>query len=177
MSDLRAYTARRRRADLAFDEGFDAGYEDFKIGVLLRQAREAAGMTQDEVARRLGTKESAISRMENHADDVRLSTLRNYAEAIGASLEITLAQARQHLVREERAAYQLSEVVEDEDAQDDAERQKFAQSEKLRSILDDAELHIQATGGIKHEDFWNQMEAEYQDAEAQDDIAATDHNK
>lgn len=126
MSDVRAYTARRRKADPAFDEGFDAGYEDFKIGVLLRQAREAAGMTQDEVARRLGTKKSAISRMENHADDVRLSTLRNYAEAVGASLEITLAQARQHLVREERAVYQVGEVAEDEDAQDEAKRQEWA---------------------------------------------------
>jgi transcriptional regulator with XRE-family HTH domain len=121
-------------------------------------------MTQDEVVRRLGTKKSAISRMENHADDVRLSTLRNYAEAIGASLEITLAQARQHLVREERAAYQVSQAVEDEDAQDEAERQKLAQSEQLRSILDDAEARIRATGGVKHEDFWNQLDDEYQDA-------------
>jgi transcriptional regulator with XRE-family HTH domain len=121
-------------------------------------------MTQDEVVRRLGTKKSAISRMENHADDVRLSTLRNYAEAIGASLEITLAQARQHLVREERAAYQVSQAVEDEDAQDEAECQKLAQSEQLRSILDDAEARIRATGGVKHEDFWNQLDDEYQDA-------------
>lgn len=101
--------------------------------MLLRQAREAAGMTQDEVARRLGTKKSAISRMENHADDARLSTLRNYAEAVGASLEITLAQARHHLVREERAAYQVSQAVEDEGTQDEAKRQELAQSEELNA--------------------------------------------
>jgi len=112
VSDVRAYTARRRTAEPAFDEGFDAGYEDFKIGVLLRQAREAAGMTQDEVARRLGTKKSAISRMENHADDVRLSTLRNYAEAIGASLEITLAHAQQPVLREEGVSYQTDNSAE-----------------------------------------------------------------
>jgi transcriptional regulator with XRE-family HTH domain len=92
MSDLRKYVQKRKAADPELAAGYDSGYEDFKIGVLLRQAREAAGMTQDDVARRLGTKKSAISRMENHANDVRLSTLRNYAEAIGASLEITLAR-------------------------------------------------------------------------------------
>lgn len=161
MSDVRAYKARRRKVDPAFDEGFDAGYEDFKIGVLLRQAREAAGMTQDEVARRLGTKKSAISRMENHADDVRLSTLRNYAEAIGASLEITLAQAGQHLVREERPAYQVSQVVGTEDAQDDTEGRKLAKSVQLRSFLDDAEARIRARGGMRHEDVWSQMDAEF----------------
>lgn len=164
MSDVRSYVVWRKNTDAQFGDGFDAGYADFRIGAMLRQAREAAGMTQDEVARRLGTKKSAISRMENHADDVRLSTLRNYAEAIGASLEITIAQARQHLVREERAAYQVSQAVEDEDAQDETERQKLTQSEKLRSILDDAEARIRATGGVKHEDFWKQIDAEFQPA-------------
>ena len=160
MSDVRSYVVRRKNSDAQFGDSFDAGFADFRIGAILRQAREAAGMTQNEVARRLGTKKSAISRMENHADDVRLWTLRNYAEAIGASLEITPAQARQHLVREERAAYQVSQAVEDEDAQDEAERQKLAQSEQLRSILDDAEARIRATGGMRHEDVWSQLDAE-----------------
>jgi HTH-type transcriptional regulator/antitoxin HipB len=43
----------------------------------LRQARESAGFTQEEMARRLQTKKSAISHIKNHADDVRLSTLRS----------------------------------------------------------------------------------------------------
>jgi hypothetical protein len=85
------------------------------------------------------------------------------AEAVGASLEITLAQARQHLIREDRATYKFIEVVKDEHAQDEAERQKLAQSEQLKSILDDAEARIQATGGVKHEDFWKQLDGEYQD--------------
>lgn len=57
----------------------DSGYEDFKVGVLLRQAREKAGLTQEEVARRLDTQKSAISRIENHAGDIRFSTLERYA--------------------------------------------------------------------------------------------------
>jgi transcriptional regulator with XRE-family HTH domain len=116
MSDVRPYVARRKTTDAQFGDGFDAGYEDFRIGALLRHAREAAGMTQDEVARRLGTKKSAISRMENHADDVRLSTLRNYAEAVGASLEITLGHVRQPVLRVDRVSYHAGSIVESDHA-------------------------------------------------------------
>ena len=63
---------------------------NFRIGVILRQAREAAGLPQEQVARQLGTHKSAISRIENHAEDVRLSTLRAYAQAVGAELHIQL---------------------------------------------------------------------------------------
>ncbi|MCB8935918.1 MAG: helix-turn-helix transcriptional regulator [Anaerolineae bacterium] len=92
MSDVEQYIEERRRRDPEFAEGFDAGFTDFKIGVLLRQTREAAGLTQEQVARKLGTQKSAISRMENHAEDVRLSTLRAYAQAVGAQLHIYLIQ-------------------------------------------------------------------------------------
>jgi len=91
MSDVKRYIEKRTAKDRVFVLGFEEGYAEFKIGVILRQAREAAGLTQDEVARRLKTKKSAISRIENHADDVRLSTLRKYADAVGASLQIRLA--------------------------------------------------------------------------------------
>jgi DNA-binding XRE family transcriptional regulator len=91
MSDVKRYIEKRTRYDEEFADGFELGYADFKIGVMLRQAREAAGLTQEEVARRLHTKKSAISRIENHADDVRLSTLRRYAEAVGTNLQIKLA--------------------------------------------------------------------------------------
>jgi ribosome-binding protein aMBF1 (putative translation factor) len=90
MSDVRRYIADRTERDREFAENFEEGYADFKIGVMLRQAREAAGLTQEEVARRLQTKKSAISRIENHANDVRLSTLRRYADAVGADLQIRL---------------------------------------------------------------------------------------
>ena len=91
MSDVKRYIEKRKE-DKEFAADFEVGYIDFKIGVVLRQAREAAGLTQEEVARRLHTQKSAISRIENHADDVRLSTLRRYAEAVGTNLHIQLAQ-------------------------------------------------------------------------------------
>jgi DNA-binding XRE family transcriptional regulator len=92
MSELTRYVEKRQKRDKSFAEGYAVGYEQFKIGVMLRQAREAAGLTQEEVALRLRTKKSAISRIENHADDVRLSTLYRYAQAVGADLHIRLAR-------------------------------------------------------------------------------------
>lgn len=94
MSDVKQYIQNRAERDPEFAGNYEVGYADFKIGVILRQAREAAGLTQDEVAKRLQTKKSAISRIENHADDVRLSTIRRYAEAVGANLQIRLANSR-----------------------------------------------------------------------------------
>jgi ribosome-binding protein aMBF1 (putative translation factor) len=91
MSELKKYIAKRKRTDQEFAEGFDEGYEQFKIGVVLRQARESAGMTQEELALRLNTKKTAISRIENHAEDIKLSTLDRVAKALGKRLEVNIA--------------------------------------------------------------------------------------
>lgn len=98
MSDLDRYTRSRAERDPEFAGRLESGYEDFKIGVLLRQAREAAGLTQEELAERLNTKKSAISRIENHAGDIRLSTLERYAKALGRqlSLELRPSARRRH---------------------------------------------------------------------------------
>ncbi len=90
MDDLDRFIEEQKRLHPEFAEGFDEGYENFKIGVLFKVSREKAGMTQEEVAEKLGTKKSAISRIENHAEDIRLSTLHKYAKALGkkANLEI-----------------------------------------------------------------------------------------
>jgi transcriptional regulator with XRE-family HTH domain len=80
-----------KKTDAEFEEGFEEGFENFKIGVLLRQARESAGITQDEVAKKLQTKKSAISRIENHSEDIRLSTLRKYAEALGKQIRLEIS--------------------------------------------------------------------------------------
>ena len=90
MSDVKKYIGKRKKADKSFKEGFDAGYETFKIGVLLKQAREEAGLTQQQIAEKLHTKKSAVSRMENHAEDIRLSTLEKFASALGKRMEIAI---------------------------------------------------------------------------------------
>ncbi len=57
---------------------------------MLRQAREEAGLTQEDLALRLHTKKTAISRIENHAEDIKLSTLERFASALGKKLEIII---------------------------------------------------------------------------------------
>ena len=91
MSDLQKYISKRKERDAEFNENYDKGFENFKIGVLLRQARENSGVTQEEIARKLNTKKSAISRIENHSEDIKLSTLRKYAEALGKEIRLEIA--------------------------------------------------------------------------------------
>ncbi len=91
MSDLKKYIIKRKKNDKEFAKGFDEGYENFKIGAMLRQARESEGITQEEIANKLKTKKSAISRIENHAEDIRLSTLRKYAEALGKQIRLEIS--------------------------------------------------------------------------------------
>jgi ribosome-binding protein aMBF1 (putative translation factor) len=93
MSDVKRHVQKRAEVDAEYAQNYKAGYADFKIGVILRQARESAGLPQEEMAQRLQTKKSSISRLENRADDVRLSTLRRYADAGGANLQIRLARS------------------------------------------------------------------------------------
>jgi len=90
MSDLDKYVDQRKKRDKRFAEGFDEGYEQFKIGEVLRQAREAAGLTQEELAHRVHTKKTAISRIENHAEDIKISTLKRVAKALGKRIQIHL---------------------------------------------------------------------------------------
>lgn len=90
MSDLQKYVNKRKRADLEFAEGFEVGYAHFKVGVVLRQTREHIGLTQEQVASKLKINKSAIARIENHAEDMRLSTLARYAKALGKRLHVEL---------------------------------------------------------------------------------------
>ncbi len=91
MDDLDKYIVKRKSKSPKFAQNFDKGYEQFKIGTLLKQARLDAGLTQEQVANKLNTGKSAISRIENHAEDIRLSTLVNYAQALGKSLKLEVA--------------------------------------------------------------------------------------
>ncbi len=91
MSDVERYIERRKKRSGKFEDHFEAGYESFEFSVMLREAREKAGITQETVAKILHTKKSAISRIENHAEDIRLSTLGRYAKALGKKLKVRLS--------------------------------------------------------------------------------------
>jgi transcriptional regulator with XRE-family HTH domain len=53
------------------------------------QAREQAGLTQEQLATRMHAKESAISRIENHAENIGSATLEKYAAALGKRVTAT----------------------------------------------------------------------------------------
>lgn len=88
--DLEIFIDEKKASSPEFAENFEEGYLNFKIGVILRQAREEMGITQSEIAEKLNTTKSVISRMENHADDIRLSTLRKYARALGKKVTLEI---------------------------------------------------------------------------------------
>ena len=90
MSDLKKYIAKRKEIDSEFAKNYEDGYQEFKIGEMLKMARKETGLTQEEVALAMHTKKSAISRIENHAQDIRLSTLQAFANIMGKELKIQL---------------------------------------------------------------------------------------
>ncbi|WP_324673602.1 helix-turn-helix transcriptional regulator [Hymenobacter sp. GOD-10R] len=71
-------------------EELEAGYESFKLGALLHEARLEKGLTQEELAEKVGTTKSYISKIENDVKEVRLSTLQKIVE-VGLGGHISLA--------------------------------------------------------------------------------------
>lgn len=70
---------------------FETDYEVFKLGVLIQQARQEKGLTQEQVAELSGTNKSYISKLEKDLKDVRFSTLqRIITEGLGGQLEISI---------------------------------------------------------------------------------------
>jgi len=69
----------------------DADYENFKIGALIHKARLEKGMTQEELANKVGTTKSYISKIENDVKEVRISTLQKIVElGLGGKLELSI---------------------------------------------------------------------------------------
>ena len=71
-------------------EVYEQGYEAFKLGVLIQEARKKQNLTQEELALRVGTTKNYISRIENDASDIRLTTLMRIAEGLGGQLKLSL---------------------------------------------------------------------------------------
>lgn len=70
---------------------FEAEFETFKIGALIQEARKRQQLTQQELAVKVGTTKNYISRIENNASDIRLSTLmRIIRDGLGGNLKLSL---------------------------------------------------------------------------------------
>ncbi len=69
----------------------EKGYAEFKLGVLIHDARLEKGMTQEQLADKCGTNKAYISKVENNIKDVRLSTLRKIVEiGLGGVLQLSI---------------------------------------------------------------------------------------
>jgi|SRR5215204_5048777 len=74
-------------------EKYEQGYETFKLGVMLQDLREKNNMTQEQLAEKCGTTKTYISRIENDASDIRLSTLmRIINKGFGARLQLSVSK-------------------------------------------------------------------------------------
>lgn len=72
-------------------EKFQEDFESFKIGVLIQEARKSKKLTQQQLADKVGTTKNYISRIENNASDIRLSTLmRIIREGLDGTLSLSL---------------------------------------------------------------------------------------
>jgi len=70
---------------------FEEEFETYKIGALIQEARKRQHLTQAELADKVGTTKNYISRIENNASDIRLSTLlRIIKDGLGGNLKLSL---------------------------------------------------------------------------------------
>jgi ribosome-binding protein aMBF1 (putative translation factor) len=69
----------------------ETGYENFKLGALIHEARLEKGLTQEELADKVGTTKSYISKIENNIKEVRFSTLQKIVElGLGGQLQLLI---------------------------------------------------------------------------------------
>lgn len=79
------------KAGTATRDALEAGYENFRIGAMIYEARLKKGLTQEELAAKAGTTKSYISKIENNVKEVRFSTLQKIVEnGLGGHLELSI---------------------------------------------------------------------------------------
>ncbi len=69
---------------------FDAEVDAFILGEQLKEERRKAGLTQKQLAERIGTKKSYISRVENGHADIQVSTLFKIFQGLGRRINLTI---------------------------------------------------------------------------------------
>jgi ribosome-binding protein aMBF1 (putative translation factor) len=70
---------------------FEKGYQNFKLGAMIHEARIEKGLTQEQLANKCGTNKAYISKVENDVKDVRISTLQKIIEVgLGGRLNLSV---------------------------------------------------------------------------------------
>jgi transcriptional regulator with XRE-family HTH domain len=86
--------------DAEYRAAYDALQEEFSLVTALIEARTRAGLTQEQVARRMKTTQAVIARLEGGGSKPSTRTLERYAEATGSRLRITFEPESARQVRE-----------------------------------------------------------------------------
>ena len=77
------------RKDPEYVREFEAQAEEFTLATALIKARADAGLTQEEIARRMGTTQSAVARLEGGKSRPSTTTLSKFAKATGTKLRVS----------------------------------------------------------------------------------------
>ena len=89
-SDLRD----RRMKSAAAREGYEQARAGYEVGRMVRQLREARGLSQRELAKRMGTTQSVVGRLEAGGSRPTIATLGRVANALGLELEVRFKDAQ-----------------------------------------------------------------------------------
>lgn len=93
MTDVRELHARWMAESPAYRAEYDALADEFALVEELIKARAHSGLTQEEIARRMGTTQSVVARLESGKSMPSTRTLKKYAEATGTRLVIRFEPA------------------------------------------------------------------------------------
>jgi len=91
LDDLDRYVADRMKRDSEFAAAYEDERIEWELGRVLARARERAGLTQEALAKKIGTTRSAVCRYERQPTNLTLSTLEKVAKAMGRKLVVKLA--------------------------------------------------------------------------------------
>ncbi len=88
---LEEYLEELYAKDPGMEAAVEAEVEALQVQAMLHGARKAAGLTQQQVADRMQVNRSFVSRLENHPQDMKLSTFQRYAHAVGRHMRLEVA--------------------------------------------------------------------------------------
>jgi transcriptional regulator with XRE-family HTH domain len=90
MSAIEKFISKRKTRNPRAWAGFEQKHRKYAIGMLLAEYREQSGLSRGDLSKKVKKDKSALSRLENHGEDVRISTITRYVEAIGRPLELKI---------------------------------------------------------------------------------------
>lgn len=88
MSDIDRMIQERGAKSPGFETLVEQELTELRLGLVIKELRLKKGITQDELARRIHTTKSAVSRLENRSGGARIETLEKVAHALGKELVI-----------------------------------------------------------------------------------------